>query len=850
MKMMDISELAVDKGTMEISQPTICKPGSSLILSQLTFKDSGALIIYGECTLKIETLNNYKEEHSECNYEFLIAGENGRDAAEGENGGDAKNAGVVDISINTVCSSFRVNAIAGNGGNGWDGVDGICGGNGGDGYEGGAGGSGGDAAAGTNGGSGGDAPAATLVYGMLKTGASIFVNGEKIRKDKELILPGGSGGKGGKACAGGKGGKGGKGITPSLNGAPGKDGKGFDTGHDGTGGKDGKLMVKRKPLEVILENLQGLYMFDFSIDEDRNYFLQEIGGVQALQDTPLIKAAYEKAVARAQKNAESGNEEIPPIQVEAADAIVYQNDKKLLKDVKGDASKYGVMGKTFAFTLYDNKTSISNPLPALPWKSFSVSGRVVNMDDPSRRDTISVHLEYTNSNGGTKEFLSEPELKDYFIGTFKTKLNVRGVDINGLLHAGVYNHEDLVGDEVIHYTVTNIRVNDPHWNGKHDNHIVMLYGRMDILEEYKDPDYIGGEYYNNTFKLGNKVSTLIPVTGEVTFDSGFELVGLTPPDDLGFSRSSVDYENKTASSMNPDVVYQNDLIDNDKLYALMNAQCFKPHPGVANPYIEFDLRLDRGDSKSKLDWHDDIQGEKDNHKRTIWLRAVFTYSVHKKTAKPKDNDDVQICIRSISKEDLDIINKNKDTANKREYYKFLEGSNTIYIPPIYLYWGCFGKNVRIKTVEGTDQKACEIKIGDRLMAYGGKTVTVKHIITGQDEEIYRLNFADRETKLSGAHPVLDENGESIAANQLKAGDRLMAADGASAELLSVEKISYCDTVYNFAFEDETESVYVIADGLYAGDLNAQNESVKIPELSPEDIELSQRLLAELQSLGT
>lgn len=161
---------------------------------------------------------------------------------------------------------------------------------------------------------------------------------------------------------------------------------------------------------------------------------------------------------------------------------------------------------------------------------------------------------------------------------------------------------------------------------------------------------------------------------------------------------------------------------------------------------------------------------------------------------------------------------------------------------------CFGKDVRIQLENGGEKRASEINPGDRLKAYGGKTVAVGNVFTGHDEKIYRITLSDsRVTMLSGTHPVLGEGRSPIAANKLKPNDKIMTGDGNLAEVLTVEEVPYNDVVYNFTFENEDRSVYVIADGIYAGDFLAQNETPRAPSMSDVDRDRYQKILDELRN---
>lgn len=160
---------------------------------------------------------------------------------------------------------------------------------------------------------------------------------------------------------------------------------------------------------------------------------------------------------------------------------------------------------------------------------------------------------------------------------------------------------------------------------------------------------------------------------------------------------------------------------------------------------------------------------------------------------------------------------------KTNNFEKIKDGNLMDISPIHVCRDCLGKNVRLKTLDGILKEVQSVNIGDMLLTYGDKVVTVSNIFMGRNETICHLRCDGCETYMSGNHPVLSENGKEIAVNKLKMGDKIMAENGGTVKVLSVEKEPYNDIVYNLTFEGERESVYIVADGIYAGDFNAHRE---------------------------
>lgn len=844
-----IDEIKLRNNIMEISVPTACNPGGKLRLDSLIFKDNGALVFKGDFDLHVDKTFNYKDEVSLCNYEFSITGKNGDDAKNaGENGSDAEPAGTLNIDLGTINGNIRIQASAGHGGKGFDGIAGVDGGCGGNGYCGGNGGDGGDATAGTDGGKGGDAPEVKLVYTQIINGSGIYVNTKKIRKNGKVNIAGGTGGEGGKSAEGGKGGIGGKGIDSQHNGSCGSDGRSFPAGKNGDNGAEGVVKVERRPIDEILDNLRGMYVLDFSDEEEREYCLNKLGGPDVLKNHKAVMDAINKS------SQQRSDETKSPVKIQYQDSRTsYLTESELaeaadrIPNYKSNTT-FGTFSQTYSIDLYDTDSLISDEEAALKWKYLDVQVNAVNKSYATGYPVISQNFSTTDTYGGMVEFCSEILEASCMEGKVFTNIILNGVDGNGNYVYAVCNQEVDNASNKIKYSVQDIKVDNPHWNQKCDDGIMMLYGRMDEQKIYANADYSGGDYYSNTMKSGNKVSTLIPLSGTVTFSSDYKTKGLP---ELGgavqFLRPALDYSNKSEGKIDPDVVYQNDLNDKKLRELLISQNCFKANSEAVIPYVEFDFSLDRGDNTSKLDWHHDISGELDNHQRIVLLRGNFAYDISRKDF-PDITDTVQISVSSITKENLEMINRNKKEGEKRKYYKFLEGSNLIYIPPIHIYWGCLGKNVLLKTDSGALKRAESVKKGDKLLSHKGKTVIVDHVFTGHDKTIYRLCCDGFETCMSGSHPVLGKNGKGIAVKNLSKGDKIMVENGRMAEVLSVTEEPYNDTVYSFTFEGEKESVYFIADGIYVGDLNAQNEAPEEPQETEDEKERRLELVEEMHIL--
>ena len=836
-----LSEIPRINDTAEISAPTRCDPDYCSQLGTLIFTDNGALVFSGNCSLTVNNIYNYKNKTSLCDYEFIVAGKNGEDAQDGdESGEDAKDAGNLTLKAGWISGNIRIKAAAGSGGSGFDGVDGINGGNGGDGYCGGNGGDGGNAHAGTDGGNGVNAPNVDIKYSNIEKRSYICINDEKVKGPCEITLKGGIGGKGGRPAKGGKGGEGGKGIDPQHNGNRGRDGHDADGGKCGKNGADGIVKISRTPLEERLKDIRELYVFDLSDDEEREYCIKQLGGFDAVSKKEAVMGAIKKGQLK------SSGEKKQPLSVTfneltKVDCVKTKNSADGEEETEEDFCKLKL---SFCVDLYDVKTAIADKTAASKWQFANVEINFTNTSYSTGLPVISQSYEINDGFGGVQVVYSEPFPSGYLDGEYRGEINIRGINADGEFVSAKQPIKSQKVGKKISYTVKNIEVYDPHWNKQYEDGIIMLYGRTDEQEIYKKADYKNGDYLNNTIKPHNKIATLMPFSGAVTFSDDYDMIGLMPTNQsIPFTRPTLDYDNKAAGDFDPNVVYQNDL-QNNELYDLMK-NCFTEHSKYTNQYVDFDFSMDRGDKTSKLDWHDDVSGEGDNHKRTVKLRGNFIYRLHRKEFPEDEYTDVQISVMSVTKKELEEISSK---GEKREYYTFLNGSHVIYIPPIYIYWGCFGEDVMLKTADGSVKAARSIEVGDRLLTHSGEIVTTENIFKGNDKTIYRLKCTGGyETLLSGAHPVLCENGKGVPVRNLKEGDRVLTENG-SAEVVSVTEEPYSGTVYNFAFEGKSESVYIIADGIYAGDFNAQNEAPEERHETEEEREERLILVEEMRSL--
>ena len=136
---------------------------------------------------------------------------------------------------------------------------------------------------------------------------------------------------------------------------------------------------------------------------------------------------------------------------------------------------------------------------------------------------------------------------------------------------------------------------------------------------------------------------------------------------------------------------------------------------------------------------------------------------------------------------------------------------------------CFARDTEIKLADGRMIRADEIKIGERLACYSGKSLTVTDILTGEEKKIYHIKTRNgAEIKLTSGHILLRGDNDRVAVSVLSPGDKIMTENKTLTDIISVEEINYKGMVYNFMFEGEHEGNFLIANGFFAGDFYAQN----------------------------
>jgi hypothetical protein len=168
-------------------------------------------------------------------------------------------------------------------------------------------------------------------------------------------------------------------------------------------------------------------------------------------------------------------------------------------------------------------------------------------------------------------------------------------------------------------------------------------------------------------------------------------------------------------------------------------------------------------------------------------------------------------------------------AQTYKYYTLYPGGTNqynFYIPPIFIWWGCFAEDVKIKLASGEIKRADRICVGDIVKTGDGHTATVGNVYTGTDEYIMVIvTENDRVTRVSMSHPMCTNLYENTfrAAKDFNPGDKLIQEDGSETTIRHIDKVPYGRKVFNFSFNEyEDEGCAILGDGIWSGDLIAQN----------------------------
>ena len=787
--------------------------------------EEGCLIISEKLTtLTINKLINHKTCPCINDFDILVTGEDGKDAAHGtgENGEDGHNGGEITIRVKDLEGDIHIKASGGKGGAGGTGQSGAEGGKGGD------------------GGDGGDGAVVEFYYDRKDPDSTSYVYVYSAKGGK-----GGFGGNGGECTSGrGTGGRCGQEGT--------KGGRFGDGGKGGAMGKDGKITIHHPDGGVSVNGIEceagekaspaaGQSILDLRKDRDLRIFIQAYGGEAHLKEYPKIWSAVKKI-------RETGGVLCREGLVDSDSQIMFETDMAQVIQIgvgtgvkaacgtdapenAGEAYKFYKFAVPLQVFYYNSLPAVSDTDENAP--VCRLTGCVVRLELKDKNSGDSYQKMTLFYEDGVEHMLKEIETEEVPFEEIEGRELMMEANISY-----VDQEQELIPLEPIRQTfrfnrnsavsyIKKITVTDPHWHtGKSSGTVKFLYGRTpeNNPELLKDADYWDqdGPYHRNSGQ--GRLRTIIPLSGDIELRdvaggkvTGAKIGSFILQNGAEVKRSELYYtleDDKFTFAK-----YRSD-IPIDRLGEKLQENGSLTYDSTKKT-ARFDLKLPVEQALSPYDWHSDITGTFLNqsiHKG--YLSGHFVLEVEHEKYAGSDHEVYEINIYG-----------NDDFPDTQTQFYVRENGTTVFIPPIEIYWGCFAKDTQIRIADGSTKRADRIVPGDRIPALGGENLTVAEVLTGEDREIIRIVTEDgNRIRVSGGHAMLvsdgtDSAGRRVAAGRLQPGDSLMTPCGEAA-VSEVMTEPYNDRVYNFIFEGEEKPNYIEADGYWSGDFYAQNEKKK------------------------
>jgi len=586
------------------------------------------------------------------------------------------------------------------------------------------------------------------------------------------------------------------------------------------------------------EQLEGqVHHLDFSVKEDRQYFLESVGGEEHLKEFPTLYNAFQQSCLADYGRRQEKNDKTDNIDIDFYDLTFVSTDQKNGKHAEsGDKQPLYHVNVHYRSFIVDSKTVLQDPTPA---QTMNVCTRVRVFDPKSARggfleqhdyfpDVNHIDVECSGEEIYGREELENRNLQQEVLMTY--------VDEKGEMQSYTYNKKVKAKNEA-DLPFSNIVFEDPVSKNATEQ-IRLLYGRDSTHLDH--PDY---RYPNNNTSQGF-LRTIVPIKGQITFKK---------PEDggsYGFDglRKVQEGEKMTRPVLEVDgkdwKTFRKDLNDEEfyNKYNDKNYFSFEEDKD-GNQILKFDFYhcdFPEKDDDRHYDWNTNMKGhELDGRDRICFLVGSFRCNINRKDKEGK--------VVAFSDYQINCISAEKNKLPKgREYYKFKEGSATIYIPVIRMWWGCYARNTKIKMENGTYKMADQLVIGDKVRGYGDEILIVDNIYTGYEHEIISIHTDfGHQLHVTKGHPILKEDQETVRAADILTGDYILNENKYSEQVIATEKIAYNDIVYNFSFRGHENGAFLIADGLYAGDFYAQNNN---QAKKTEPSEQQKQIALEMQQL--
>ncbi|MGE5329266.1 MAG: Hint domain-containing protein [Deltaproteobacteria bacterium] len=518
----------------------------------------------------------------------------------------------------------------------------------------------------------------------------------------------------------------------------------------------------------------GTLKLDFKNDEHYEYYMSKLEKNGAsLQTTPHLMKLIEIERNKANFNVELNKEDIVTGPVDDAFITLpyYLGSSPNIKNcyaVQSTCSKSDNESPTSMFALV--KASYIN-------EQRSVILDYTVYDEINKINVVSDTVPFSDCKDPSTEIqadigsLLDGKPRKYSISGLFTEVaeNCSGkTELNATLTT---NQSVVINTDIVKKLTLNAPVPKPEYQ-KHEQ-VKVSYKRDSQVGEF---DY---SYDNEPFKYNNKkyIRFLLDVSLTLEVNGGFEIVGLDT--DYGYR---LNIRHPDGGSIK---------------YSVANAKISIDPSNHAKATVSLAPVYDE-QLKKEIDafWGVSLELLEDQISDNLDIYGQFAFLV-----SPKGSSN----LFSVSTSFTSISSGFKPTPSN------------IKSLPIYIQWGCLGKDTLITLANGSSAKISEINIGSSIMSVNGEERKVVDIITGKDETILSVTTeTGRNILMTSDHSIKTPSGW-ITAGELSEGMEVECEKGIEV-IMNVVEEQYNDIVYNLKFEEETG---IIGNGFIIGDYDMQ-----------------------------
>lgn len=149
--------------------------------------------------------------------------------------------------------------------------------------------------------------------------------------------------------------------------------------------------------------------------------------------------------------------------------------------------------------------------------------------------------------------------------------------------------------------------------------------------------------------------------------------------------------------------------------------------------------------------------------------------------------------------------------------------------------GCFAKGTRITMADGSEREIESIRMGDHVIVdTNWKMSTVRNIFTGMEAEMVMIETENGlKLMVTSNHPIETDAG-LCEAGKMNAGMKVLTAEGTMEPIKYLYTVEYNDRVYNLELDVADGEGRVIAEGIVAGDMYAEQKMQHIARTTLEE----------------